>query len=724
MAERYLDHGLYGSSVVTGSISGTTLTVSAVTSGQIGVGAELSGTGIAAGTYITALGTGTGGTGTYTVSASQTVASTTITGKFSNPLPTPAWGVAQEGDGTAPGAATPATVSINLSGATAAAGNTVSILGATLTCVASGASTNQFNAGSGTTLIDNLVTAINRTTNTATIAAQAAGWKTPLLQNAVFARRNGNNLEIMTRAGSATYNSGLVAHSGLTGTSGSPWSFSGGAGGAWGYLFNRLTAWPSGLTAASYGAWTSAFVMAGVLNPGDRANLRAGKLLRLTANSITLVLPAVGSAQSPVIFQVDNSTIWADGSNPTLVIDQDQSNCGLTLQPGASSFIVFRGRDYGSDQKSLVFRKSAASNNNDLLRVMLGRPARFEEVSFESTSTTTASTGGLVTLEMESGSSSWAGAFTTFKGCQFVKHNQAQGAFTSGNSGGTMRTDFLGCRFALSAASGPMTGFTHAGHSSIATLNYNFDGCRFEGFPVGSRFIPTTTALSNGAFYQLRNCDMGGITLMGPDFLGTSSGGAGLGAFNRPSGVQLVNSIGSRAMISNTPAGFVGWEPDRSYPTLNALLYDGATPWSVRMIPSAVNTVTAIHGGVDSPKFGRINTLGTGVRTLTVEMLVDTALAWTRREVVLVVEYVDSAGVVRAFDTWDPDAAALTASSAPWSATTFSDGGTINYDKKKFSVVTPSAVLADSEVNCFVRLVSAVSNSTQGIFVDPEVLLS
>jgi hypothetical protein len=65
--------------VVTGSIAGTTLTVSAVTSGTVYVGAQISGTGVTAGTTITALGTGTGGTGTYTVSTSQTVSSTTIT---------------------------------------------------------------------------------------------------------------------------------------------------------------------------------------------------------------------------------------------------------------------------------------------------------------------------------------------------------------------------------------------------------------------------------------------------------------------------------------------------------------------------------------------------------------------------------------------------------------------------------------------------------------------
>jgi hypothetical protein len=71
--------GVSANAVFTGSISGTTLTVSAVTSGTVLVGQQITGSGISSGTIITALGTGTGGAGTYTVNNSQTVSSTTIT---------------------------------------------------------------------------------------------------------------------------------------------------------------------------------------------------------------------------------------------------------------------------------------------------------------------------------------------------------------------------------------------------------------------------------------------------------------------------------------------------------------------------------------------------------------------------------------------------------------------------------------------------------------------
>jgi hypothetical protein len=60
------------------SITGTTLTVGGTVTGTFAVGQTIAGSGVTSGTYITALGTGTGGAGTYTVSASQTVASTTI----------------------------------------------------------------------------------------------------------------------------------------------------------------------------------------------------------------------------------------------------------------------------------------------------------------------------------------------------------------------------------------------------------------------------------------------------------------------------------------------------------------------------------------------------------------------------------------------------------------------------------------------------------------------
>ena len=74
----------------TGSISGTTLTVTAIGSGAIAIGQTLAGTGITAGTTIVGFNTGAGGNvnevGTYTITPSQTAASTTISAYYQRPL--------------------------------------------------------------------------------------------------------------------------------------------------------------------------------------------------------------------------------------------------------------------------------------------------------------------------------------------------------------------------------------------------------------------------------------------------------------------------------------------------------------------------------------------------------------------------------------------------------------------------------------------------------------
>lgn len=77
----------------TGSIATTTLTVSAISAGTIYPSMQISGTGVTAGTRIVAQLTGTtGGTGTYTVSVSQTVSSTAMTGDLPSKIQ-----VAQDG---------------------------------------------------------------------------------------------------------------------------------------------------------------------------------------------------------------------------------------------------------------------------------------------------------------------------------------------------------------------------------------------------------------------------------------------------------------------------------------------------------------------------------------------------------------------------------------------------------------------------------------------------
>jgi hypothetical protein len=95
-AQTYMGTGLNQTeAVMTGSISGTTMTITSVLSGEpIVLGQFVGGTGgggVTAGTYVTAFVSGSGGVGTYTVNNSQTVTSTTLTfsgdGTLNDPSP-------------------------------------------------------------------------------------------------------------------------------------------------------------------------------------------------------------------------------------------------------------------------------------------------------------------------------------------------------------------------------------------------------------------------------------------------------------------------------------------------------------------------------------------------------------------------------------------------------------------------------------------------------------
>ena len=92
-AQTFMGTGLNSTeAVVLGSISGTTLTVTQMLSGDpITIGAYVGSSTISNGTQITAFGTGAGGVGTYTVNNSQTVSSGNIflsnNGSYQDPSP-------------------------------------------------------------------------------------------------------------------------------------------------------------------------------------------------------------------------------------------------------------------------------------------------------------------------------------------------------------------------------------------------------------------------------------------------------------------------------------------------------------------------------------------------------------------------------------------------------------------------------------------------------------
>lgn len=712
MANKYCDHGAYGNAVVTGSTSGSsaTLTVALVTSGKLGVGAELSGSGITLGTYITALGTGAGGAGTYTLNAAMTIpASTTITAVYAQPLAVPwAWALPQEGDGTALAAATAsATVSVDMSTWTFTSGtSTFSVMGCTALTIGAGANsaTNAQYSAVYSVMLANIAAAINlATANTVNVPA---GWPVAAVRNTVYARVNVNALELMTRAGSASY-AGLAAltFAGVTGSAAQAWA--GGSGGCWGTLVNPAAAiWPTGLAISAYGVWgASQLPIAGVMAPGDVVNIRAGKTLRYFG-TLSIILPTVGTFATPVRFVFDDSTLWADGVNPKFTI-QAMLGGGFNAEfrTTATSYVTVKASRYSDNTRGLNFERVLCGTSDNLL-VYCGGPSVIQNARF-------ACLQSSAHASPTEGTTTPVNGMNRLIGCLFESVLQRSTPVFVWGSGYIAKLELQDCTFRLTAATDVQNGLFSLSNYSVLS----FDNCKFEGYVTGSRLHQAVAFLSSTAFgVTFRNCSLGGFTKLGPDFFGAV---VWPDVYRTSRGIFISGSVGNREFVANTPQGFAGWLA-QGYPTGAAVLLDGVTPWSLRMIP------TTLVGGVtpmspfESPRLVKFNTLGTGVRTATVELLVDTALTWTTQHVGVVFEYLDSAGVPRVVESYDPDGAALTASTAAWSATTFSDGGVISYNRRKFAITTPTAVLAGSEMSFYIKLFTTVASATQGIFVDPE----
>lgn len=719
MADKYCDHGLYGAAVVVGNItSTTTLTVTSRTSGALGLGAVVSGTGIPANTYISALGTGTGDTGTYTLSQACTNGSgITVTAIQGGPsLAPPVWGVAQEGDGTGIGAATPATVSIDMTSMTAAAGNTISIGGAVLTCVASGATTNQFNAGSGATLVSNLVTAINRTTNTNTVQAAATGWSTPKLQDAVYARVGTptTTLDIMYRAGSATHNANSLAQVALSGFTGGggPYTFSGGAGGAWGHLFNPTTTiLPSAVAKCGYGLWAAQQPLAGNQNDGDVVYIRA-KAMGWGVNSGSVAYPSTRAQNtaSPVWHFVDDGTVWsADAPNPVLQINWTMgAGAGLGINFSAASALHVSGKKYADGSYNFRFVDTGSSYTSSITAPKGGG---VYNAHLEATNA-----NGQIAIISESVGNGLLAAFKNI----LVKHPTNKFFANFSYSSLSTRANLENIVFDNTGASVVNAGLFPAVNQWGGEVK--IQGLKCLNFVAGSRLFVGTWNASASLGYAFENCSFGNVTNIGPNLAYTSNSrfGAVCSHFSQ---------LGNRDFFIDSTRGLVVWNSSTSQPTLNAVLPDGSTKWSIRMVPSTVSGNLTDTVFLETPRIVKINTLADGARTFTVEFCVSDQITLTLRTASLQVSYLDVNGNLIIIDTWDRTAGALTTSSSTWSQestgkVTYSHNSTTLYHNKyKMTLSTPSGcnLPNGAEVSFVFRVHATVADDSKFVFVDPDI---
>lgn len=730
MTTKYVDHGAYGA---TGSFSAgtsgssTTLTLATPGSftGVIKPGMFLTGTGISAETYISSVTYNSSDQVTaVTMSAARTIsAATTITATGAgSPESVPVWGSAQDGDGTASTAGTPSTASIVFTGAPTT--GSIAVCGVTL---------SPTWGASATTAADALAAAINASTTTITGSATFTTFSQ--LRNHIYARgpstgAAAGTCELMTRQ-AAAHTGTAITHTLNNVSSGGTIAFSGGTGGCWGYLFNPVvTAWKSGVAVGGYGVWAAAFPYCGSVAAGDVVKVRSGKTITLATNtSVAWTMAAMGSATAPVRFDIDDSTVWADGSNPVLkVTEVHTSNSAKTWSHTTTTFAHINAKQYGSGQRNLVLEATGNGPTTVTTSLYYGGPVRFENVDLYCPGTPTASPGpqASCTPQLNGGVASTAGAFTVFKNCRLVSPGQApssgQYGFIYQSLNGTTRAEIIGCEFALTA---PSTAWVHTSNPFNATSPNRLllDSCVFTGFVSGSRLVSSSvSACSATQSLYARNCTFGGVTVLGPTYMQLGSGDVETGA-----GVYAISQYGNREFAMDRNGKFYAeWQSAKGRPTLNARLHDGTTPWSIYVTTTATAANISRHSPAELPRIGKAvpanADLTEGARTFRLNFLLESNLSWTKRDISILVDYIGTDDVPRSFDTYDFDAAALsTDGTSSWSATSW-NGQTWN--PKYFSVTTPVAVKAGTEVGIYIRVHTTCSADTRGAIIDPEIVIT
>ena len=270
----------------------------------------------------------------------------------------PTWNVAQDGDGTSKALAVPAIASFTLTGP-CSVGDTITIMGVTLTAVASAPTASQFLIGASASVqADNIATAINAAT---ALVNNSFTPTTPQLRDLLYARgpltwAAADTVEIMTRVGTARWN-GLTAISKVSASIPSINQFASGAGGSAGYMANNATIWKSGKTKTTYGLIFSLLAQAG--NLAGLAMLADVDVCHVRANGHTMDINIPRTLmQARGTFIVDDGTIWP-GDTGTFTISKNatagQSPCVFTSVGSGSLIFTARNRD-----KAIFVMTSAA----------------------------------------------------------------------------------------------------------------------------------------------------------------------------------------------------------------------------------------------------------------------------------------------------------------------------------------------------------------------------
>lgn len=171
-----------------------------------------------------------------------------------------------------------------------------------------------------------------------------------------------------------------------------------------------------------------------------------------------------------------------------------------------------------------------------------------------------------------------------------------------------------------------------------------------------------------------------------------------------------------------SPQHIAVWRAGQNFPTLNALLPDGVTPWSVRVLPAtilsadAVATLTSMKKRVPTPD---------SVQSVTTELTIkDVYTNPLDDEWWATVTYTDTTGAIRVEDTKGVGAP-LTASTAQWNPLSLGivAYGPNTYYRYKLVLVTEHPVKQDTLLTVAVSSTRPSTTSNDFYFVCPDITL-
>lgn len=641
---------------------------------------------------------------------------------------TPTWGSAQDGDGKAQGAATPAIASIllNIQPDASAPADAVVICGVTFT-----AGSNWTVGASIDASANNLATAINAST---TAVASTVTPSAPQLRDLVYARgpaggAPSGTVQIMTRAGSADFN---YATNSAVAISHANWAtaptitqFSGGASGAWGVLLNTATIWPAGRTVGAYGAWCG-LCLAGptaygsntlnaMLSFDDAINVRTRasgvdkSLTFTTLSSDSAVGGALVSTGFNLVF--DDGTVWSgDGGQFTIgFANNDSGRMGFY---NSMRRVIARSK-YGL---RILSTSSGSSGNN----IFYGPHFYFlsnsgitgqhlnKNILFE-VSRTAAQAPSLQFASHGNNQNNLPIQYV-YHGCRYKNGYTYVCPFANINDGYSQANnlfDLFDTEFEFVGIGAPPSGFLSV--AGMQAGDWLFRQCRWIGWAGGFPLVGSQQSNDN-----LLSIVAEGCTGLSDSWIGVSARSAVSLVPTRAYGLFYSADAG-RPMRYENVAGMADWFPSAGYPTLGAQQQDG-TFWSMRLLWRFLAASVSPARPFIAPRSSKVYTEASAAKNISLELLVDPAAVPTRGDVAMMVAYTDSTGARRVETTYQRGATALAAGSSGWSKNSYP-----TFIPKRLELTTAYAIKQYTEIDVYLSINERnLTGGTVFFFVDPD----